>query len=137
LLEDSTARIEDALKAQGFKDAMAPHQRMESGDEVVIAFRITRGQQYRIASASIFGNTAVPASELPLSPRLREGQPFSQAVVDAEAAFIEDAYRRAGYGAAKADVDAKMQRASVRLCAGRGRLQRAARASARWCRRSR
>jgi len=109
LLEDSTARIEDALKAQGFKDAMAPHQRMESGDEVVIAFRITRGQQYRIASASIAGNTAVPASELPLSPRLREGQPFSQAVVDAEAAFIEDVYRRAGYGAAKADVDAKVQ----------------------------
>jgi len=109
LLEDSTARIEDALKARGYKDAMAPHQRAESDSEVLITFRVTRGQEYRIASTSISGNTMIPLAELPLSPRLREGQPFSQAVVDAEASLIEDVYRRAGFGAAKADVDIKMQ----------------------------
>ncbi len=109
LLEDSTARIEDALKAQGYKDAMAPHDRMMAGDELVITFHVTRGQQYRIASVMIVGNVSVPSSELQLSPRLREGQPFSQAAVDAEAAGIEDVYRRAGFGSAKADVDIKMQ----------------------------
>ncbi len=109
LLEDSTARIEDALKAQGYKDAMAPHTRMTGDGELVITFQVTRGQQYRISTATIAGNTAVPSSEFPIPVRLREGQPFSQAAVDAEAATIEDVYRRAGYGAAKADVEVKAQ----------------------------
>ena len=112
LLEDSTARIEDALKAQGYKDAMAPHERMTVDGELVITFRINRGQQYRIASAMIAGTTAVPAAELPLSSRLREGQPFSQAIVNAQAALIEDVYVRAGFGGAKADVDTTMQPAA-------------------------
>jgi len=109
LLEDSTARIEDALKAQGYKDAMAPHERTEVGGELVITFRVTRGQQYRIANVTIAGNTSVPSTDLQIPPRLRDGQPFSQAAVDAEAAAIEDVYRRAGFSAAKADVDVKMQ----------------------------
>jgi outer membrane protein insertion porin family len=112
LLEDSTARIEAALKARGYKDAMAPHDRTEAGGELVITFHITRGQLYRIASASVAGNTSVPADDLKLSPRLREGEPFSQAVVDAEAATIDDVYRRAGFGSAKTDVDVKMQPAT-------------------------
>jgi outer membrane protein insertion porin family len=112
LLEDSTARIEDALKARGYKDAMAPHERMEVDGELVITFHIDRGQQYRIASASIAGNVAVPSSDLTLSPRLRVGEPFSQAAVDAEAGAIEDVYRRAGFAAAKVDVDVKTQTAT-------------------------
>jgi outer membrane protein assembly complex protein YaeT len=109
LLEDSTARIEDALKAQGYKDAMAPHERTEVGGELVITFHVTRGQQYRIADVTIAGNTSVPSADLQIPPRLGDGQPFSQAAVDAEASAIEDVYRRAGFSAAKADVDVKMQ----------------------------
>ena len=60
LLEDSTARIEDALKSQGYKDARAPHERAESNGELVITFRVARGQQYRIARVTIDGNTSVP-----------------------------------------------------------------------------
>jgi outer membrane protein assembly complex protein YaeT len=112
LLEDATARIEDALKVRGYKDAMAPHEKMEAGGELVVTFHVTRGQQYRIAMASIAGNTSVPSADLKLSPRLREGEPFSQAVVDAEAAAIEDVYRRAGFVSAKTDVDVKMQPAT-------------------------
>jgi outer membrane protein insertion porin family len=109
LLEDSTARIEDALKSQGFKDAKAPHMRAEQGGELVITFTVTRGQQYRIGQVAIEGNTSVPLADLQPGLRLREGQPFSQAALDAEAASIEDVYRRSGFGAAKAEVAVKPQ----------------------------
>jgi len=104
LLEDSTARIEDALKALGYKDAAAPHERTESDGELVVTFRITRGQQYRVAKVSIDGNASVPLADLQPVLRLGEGEPFSQAVADAEAAAMEDVYRRSGFRAAKADV---------------------------------
>jgi outer membrane protein insertion porin family len=109
LLEDSTARIEDALKSEGYKDARAPHERAEQGGELVITFNVTRGQQYRIAQVSIGGNTSVPNEDLQSVLRLREGQPFSQAALDSEAASIEDVYRRSGFAAAKADIEVKPQ----------------------------
>ena len=104
LLEDSTARLEDALKSLGYKDARAPHERAERDGELVITFRVARGQQYRIARVTIDGNAAVPLADLQPGLRLREGQPFSQAALESEAASIEDVYRRSGFGAAKADI---------------------------------
>ena len=109
LLEDSTARIEDALKSQGYKDAMAPHERAEHDGEVVITFHVTRGQQYRIARVAIEGNASVPLADLQPGLRLREGQPFSQAALEAQAGSIEDVYRRSGFGAAKADMNVEPQ----------------------------
>jgi outer membrane protein assembly factor BamA len=104
LLEDSTARIEDALKSQGYKDARAPHERAESNGELVITFRVVRGQQYRIARVMVEGNPTVSFIDLQPALRVREGTPFSQAALDAEAAAIEDVYRRSGFAAAKAEI---------------------------------
>src|SRR4029450_13491066 len=36
-------------------------------------------------------------------------QPFSQAALDAEAASVEDVYRRSGFAAARADIEVKPQ----------------------------
>jgi len=113
LLEDSTARIEDTLKSQGYKDAKAPHERAESNGELVITFRVSRGQQYRIARVTIDGNRTVPTAELATALRLREGELFSQALVDAEASAIEDVYRRSGFGAAKAEITVMPQPAAA------------------------
>jgi outer membrane protein insertion porin family len=109
LLEDSTARIEDALKAEGFKDAKAPHRRTEQDGDLIITFNVTRGQQYRIGQISIDGNTSIPLADLQSGLRLREGQPFSQASLDAEAASIEEIYRRSGFADAKAEIQVKPQ----------------------------
>lgn len=109
LLEDSTARIEDVLKAQGYKDVMAPHERAEAGGELIVTFRVTRGQQYRVGRVTINGNTSVPLADLQPVLRVREGAPFSQAALDAEAAAIEDVYRRSGFRAAKADASITAQ----------------------------
>jgi len=109
LLEDSTARIEDALKSQGYKDARAPHERAERDGDLIITFNVTRGQQYRVAQVTVTGNTAVPLADLQPGLRLREGQPFSQASLDSEAGAIEDVYRRSGFGAARADPEIRQQ----------------------------
>jgi outer membrane protein insertion porin family len=109
LLEDSTARIEDALKSEGYKDARAPHQREEHDGELVVTFNVTRGQQYRVAQVTIDGNASVPLADLQRGLRVREGQPFSQAALDSEAAAIEDVYRRSGFVGAKADIQVMPQ----------------------------
>ena len=47
LLEDSSNRIEEYLRAQGYRDATAPHTREVANGELVITFAVTRGQQYQ------------------------------------------------------------------------------------------
>lgn len=101
LLEDATARIEDYLRNLGYRDAKAPHTRETKDAELVITFRVTRGPQYRVAALEVTGNTAVPLSEFESSLRLREGEPYSETRLDADAALIEDLYRRRGFASAK------------------------------------
>jgi len=48
LLEDTTNAIVDHLRTQGYRDAMAPHSRTETGGELVIAFDVKRGPEYRV-----------------------------------------------------------------------------------------
>jgi outer membrane protein assembly complex protein YaeT len=97
LLEDSSNRIEEFLKAQGYRDAAAPHTRNETGDELVVIFSVTHGQQYRIATLEIAGNASMPSAELQAIMKIREGQPFSDALLESERQAIIDVYRRYGY----------------------------------------
>ncbi len=101
LLEDSSNRIEDYLRGEGYRDARAPHTRQEADGELVITFAVTRGQQFRIASYQISGNASVPLSELEPSLRLRDGQPFAAARLDADVEAIEELYHRRGFATAR------------------------------------
>jgi outer membrane protein insertion porin family len=102
LLEDSSNRIEEQLRAEGYRDASAPHARSEINGELVITFTIKRGQQYRVATYEISGNASVPLAEFAPLLRLAEGQPFSSARLDADVATIEDLYHRRGFASARA-----------------------------------
>ena len=102
LLEDSTNRIEDYLKTQGYRDALAPHTREQSNGELLITFNVKKGPQYRVDRVEISGNASIPLSEFEPGLRLRAGQPFSVAKLDADVAMIEDLYHRRGYAVAKA-----------------------------------
>jgi outer membrane protein assembly complex protein YaeT len=102
LLEDASNRIEELLRAQGYRDAVAPHARAEVEGEMVITFTIKRGQQYRVSTYEIAGNASVPLAEFAASLRLVEGQPFSSARLDADASTIEEIYHRRGFGSARA-----------------------------------
>ncbi len=109
LLEDSTSRIEDYLRNLGYRDAKAPHTRERSGNDLVITFTVRRGQPYRVASVQFAGTSAMPAGDLEQVIRLREGQPFSDSRMDADASAVEDLYRRRGYAGAKVQPSATPQ----------------------------
>ena len=99
LLEDSSNRIEEYLRAQGYRDARAPHTREEADGEL-ITFAVTRGQQFKVASYEISGNASVPLADFESALRLRDGQPFAAARLDADVQTIEDLYHRRGFAAA-------------------------------------
>ena len=108
LLEDSSNRIEDYLRGQGYRDARAPHARAETNGELLITFAVARGQQFKVASYEISGNASVPLAEFESSLRLRDGQPFSSARLDADVQTIEDQYHRRGFAAARVSTAVEM-----------------------------
>src|SRR6185295_16821977 len=97
---DSSNRIEEYLRAQGYRDARAPHTREETDGELVITFAVTRGQQFKVSTYEISGNAAVPLSEFESSLRVRDGQPFAATQLDADVQTIEDFYHRRGFATA-------------------------------------
>ena len=102
LMEDSTNRIEDYLRGQGYRDARAPHARAETNGELVVSFDVTRGREYRVDRLEISGNASLPLSDLAPVLKLRDGQPFAESKLDADIAAIEDLYHRRGFVDAKA-----------------------------------
>ena len=108
LLEDASNNIEEYLHAQGYRDATAPHAREQTEGELRLTFTVKRGRLYRVARVEISGNVAVPLAELSSLVRLKELDPFSETVLDADAGAIEDLYRRLGFAAVdvRAGVDA-------------------------------
>jgi outer membrane protein insertion porin family len=101
LLEDSSNRIEEYLRAQGYRDAAAPHRRETINGELVITFAVNRGQQFRVATFEISGNASIPLTEFAPALRIRDGQPFSASRLDADMQLIEDLYHRRGFASAK------------------------------------
>ena len=100
LLEDSTSRIEEYLRVQGYREAAAPHTREERNDELIITFSVKRGQQSRVSTFEISGNATVPLAEFAATLRTRDGQPFSDAKLEADVAAIQDAYTQRGFASA-------------------------------------
>ena len=102
LLEDSSNRIEEYLRGQGYRNAAAPHARVQSDGELLVTFTVKKGPQYRVDHVVVSGNSAMPIVELEPNLRLRDGQPFSDAKLDADLSFIEALYHRRGFATAKA-----------------------------------
>jgi outer membrane protein assembly complex protein YaeT len=114
LLEDATNAIVEYLRGQGYRDAMAPHSRTESGSELLIVFDVKRGPEYRVDRIEISGNASVPLSEFEPVLRLRDGEPFAEARLDADLATIQELYRRRGFAAAKVQSAEERQRMEPR-----------------------
>ena len=115
LLEDSNNRIEDYLHAVGYRDATASHTREDVNGELVITFRVHKGPQFRVSSVEISGNRSVAIEELQPGLRVRRGQAFSSADLDADDAAIESFYHRRGFATAQAEseVDVKSSAATA------------------------
>jgi outer membrane protein insertion porin family len=113
LLEDSSNRIEDFLRAQGYRDAAAPHSREEVGGELLVTFTVQKGPQYRVGRIEIQGNSSIPASIIEPTLRVHAGQPFARSALSADLATIEDLYRRDGFGAVKAEAAIEAEAAAA------------------------
>ena len=113
LLEDSSNNIEEYLRSQGYRDAAAPHGREESGGELLITFTLKRGSLYRVARVEISGNQSVPLEDFAPGLRVRAGQPFAAAPLDADLSAIENLYRRRGFAAARAEAAVEPSAASA------------------------
>jgi len=101
LLEDSSNRIEEYLRGQGYRDAAAPHTREEAAGELLITFAVHRGQQFKVATFEISGNASVPLADFESALRTRDGQPYSAAKLDTDVQTIVELYHRRGFATAK------------------------------------
>ncbi len=99
LLEDSTNRIEDYLRSEGYRDASAPHSRRTENGRLIITFTVKKGPLYRVSEVQVSGNRTYTLAELAPGLHVHEGQPFSSARVDADVSFLENLYRRQGFSA--------------------------------------
>jgi outer membrane protein assembly complex protein YaeT len=100
LLEDSEARIEESLRAQGYRDADASYERLADGDQLRIVYTVKYGPIYRVAGVRFEGAAEVNPADLAPLMDLVEGHPFVQARLDADLRALLAEYRRRGFGEA-------------------------------------
>jgi outer membrane protein assembly complex protein YaeT len=103
LLEDSTNRIRDYLRAQGYRDATVAHQRSVTGSDIVVSFPIERGPRYRLAVVTLEGNQYFPTDALEPLLGVRAGQPFDAARLAADVSTLQELYRRRGFASAQVE----------------------------------
>jgi outer membrane protein insertion porin family len=101
LLEDSSHRLQEFLRAQGYRDAAAPYSRETTGGELIITFNIRKGRLYRVETLDVAGNSSVSRTELDAVLRTVSGQPFSDSRLAADETAIADLYHRRGFATAR------------------------------------
>jgi outer membrane protein insertion porin family len=114
LLEDSSNRIEEFLRAQGYRDARAPFTRREENGRLLITFDVRRGPQHIVGPVDISGGASLDLPDLRSALRTQSGEPYSDDDLDADAAAIESVYRQRGFAGARVQADARPLEASGR-----------------------
>jgi outer membrane protein assembly complex protein YaeT len=107
LLENATSDIEQFLRRQGYRDARAPHTRVESEEELTITFDVMRGPRYVIADVRLTGqqklternlrNVPTPNGNVDLLAGLKKGKPFIEGVAENTRAAVQTLYLNKGY----------------------------------------
>lgn len=105
LLEDASIRIENGLRAMGYRNARAPYTRDERGAELSLTFTITRGTLHRVESVATQGNSRLTALDLAPLLQIKAGDPFVEARVGLVSAAINELYRVRGFAQATVQPD--------------------------------
>lgn len=105
LLEDSRARIERALRAEGYWKGTAPFTRSveQDGALLVITFTIDRGQRYYVERVELPAGLALPPTQTRDLLGISPGDLFDEDRFLAGLTLVADAYRGAGYYAMSAE----------------------------------
>ena len=97
LLEDASARIEGALRQQGYRAAQAPYTRRQESAELVLTFTISRGPLHRVAAVDATGLSALRRDDIAPLLQINPGDAFVEARVGAVASAIAELYRVRGF----------------------------------------
>ena len=100
LLDDSSAAIENALRAQGYREARAPYTRREERGELVLTFTIERGVLHRVESIDVTGTSGLDRSDIAPLLQIKPGEPYVFERARAVAAAITELYRVRGFASA-------------------------------------
>ena len=103
VLEDASNNLQSYLRAQGYRDAVVAHTRQESDNDLLITFTAKRGPQYRVAAVDFTGNLTISLQDLLPRLRLKAGQPFASAQLEADLETIVELYRRLGFSAVEVE----------------------------------
>jgi outer membrane protein assembly factor BamA len=102
LLDDSSAAIENALRAQGYREARAPYTRREERGELVLTFTIERGVLHRVESIDVTGMSGLDRIDIAPLLQIKPGEPYVFERVRAVAAAIAELYRVRGFASRRA-----------------------------------
>jgi outer membrane protein insertion porin family len=107
LLENQERSIENDLRAEGYRNAVAPFTR-ESGpdDRLQVVFTVTRGLQYRVAAVDLVGDHQVSRVEVLPVLKVAPGEWYVKAKLDDAAAAVQLFYRLRGFRTASVKVTA-------------------------------
>jgi len=99
LLEDSSRRLEEHLRQQGYYKARVTHERLEDSGTLTVVFHIHQDRLFRVApgGVEISGNQAIPIEEFRPFIKISAGEPFVSAKLDALTAAIKQVYQRRGF----------------------------------------
>jgi len=99
LIEDSSQRIREYLRQQGYWKADVAVEPQQAADRLTIAFTIRKGPVYRVPpeGLEITGNKAIPIEEIRPLIVLLPGEPYVAARLDASAGAVLRLYRTRGF----------------------------------------
>jgi outer membrane protein insertion porin family len=98
VLENQERSIEDELRAEGYRDAVAPFTREPGPDDrLQVVFTITRGRQYRVATVDLVGCRQLPRAEILPLLNVAPGTWYVKASLDTAASAVQMYYRRRGF----------------------------------------
>jgi outer membrane protein assembly complex protein YaeT len=105
LIEDSSARIRDYLRQQGYWKADVTSSQQEQAGKLTIVFNVSRGLLYRVAEGGIEVTGAKAMSPADMKPLLKmsPGEPFVASRLDAIVGAIRAEYQARGYAQVKAE----------------------------------
>ncbi len=114
LLNEGNRRLRNYFQGMGYFDARAEHRQTSSPGQVTIVYQITLGQRRRVEHVSIEGNHYFSAGALRDLLSVREADTldrhgsYSQALVSADVAALEGAYRDNGFAHVKVTAESGM-----------------------------
>ncbi len=97
LLEDMSARIESALRQQGYRAAQAPYTRQQEGAELVLTFTISRGPLHRVGAVDVSGLSSLRREDVAPLLQINPGDAFVEARAGAVASAIAELYHVRGF----------------------------------------